>query len=767
MKKGFTLIEVMSVIIIMAILLLLITPIYSGVVLRIKQSMYETKVSEVLSKSEKYYEEKGIFVFDIKGLIEEGYLEPDNELGEFQDPRDDSSMLCDVITMTEKDGTYSGHLTESDTCYSKEELENLFGIVELILEDKEGNKIPKINGTDWLREKEVYIDFRLREDYSYLESAIEEVLWYGEQEIHCNQENISSCRYLVETDSVLHTTIYFEMNLNLDGLPVIVSNQKELLLDNVAPIIKNVNQKGINVELNQEQIVEFELSDGLGSGVSEYGITTDANCNSVSFQVASEGIQTVYLKNGDYYICTKDKVGNISDESDADARKITVTNVDEKKPTIESLTVQSTVTGYNHLTARLTIEAYDGVKGNTSGLKMCVSTTDYLKDCSWQAYSPYVNVNFDGTYDGNVRYVYVSVSDPSGNIEQKRQEYYVYRECSQTEESIVQDNKGTCPKCGVANYTIVKENKDKYLKTSCGKRNESIRCAIPSDCCSSLVYSSWSGWSACTKSCGGGTQYRTRTATSAYNGQSCGISGTNQRQEQACNKMDCCSEKVISGYGSWSSCDASCGGGMQRRDIYYVSKFNSSVSCGTMKSASSQTCNTQSCIQYRSRQVQNASLTKKEFEPTRTRAYNCFCPHGGSLVMTGSNKKLIGYTYFGVYVMNYYEHSNMLKCNPEKVQFMAGVNCLEYKLGQCVRWQIPPQYFNNTPSCGQDDLYTCPKGSTYSIDLTFYDAKCTKEEYSCPSGFTLSGTKCYGPWSAWSDKKVTASATLEVETRIP
>ena len=51
LKKGFTLIEVMATIVILAVILLIAVPIYNGVRENINESIYNSKIEEVLSKA--------------------------------------------------------------------------------------------------------------------------------------------------------------------------------------------------------------------------------------------------------------------------------------------------------------------------------------------------------------------------------------------------------------------------------------------------------------------------------------------------------------------------------------------------------------------------------------------------------------------------------------------------------------------------------------------------------------------------------------------
>ncbi|XP_031561318.1 hemicentin-1-like [Actinia tenebrosa] len=78
-------------------------------------------------------------------------------------------------------------------------------------------------------------------------------------------------------------------------------------------------------------------------------------------------------------------------------------------------------------------------------------------------------------------------------------------------------------------------------------------------------WSAYSSWSSCSKSCGGGTQERTRTCTNpppAHGGKNCEGSS---KETQQCGSAACPVDGGWSAYSSWSSCSKSCGGGTQER----------------------------------------------------------------------------------------------------------------------------------------------------------------------------------------------------------
>jgi len=178
MKKGFTIVELLAVLAIMTIILLMAVPAYTGVVSIIHQRVYDSKITEVLAKSEIYSEETGKTVFNINALIEAGKIEADNESGVFEDPRDGRDMSCDMINVLLKDGGYDVTITEDyeKNCYDSETLENLHGITSLkvVKSPTESEEVTGITGTNWLRNNEVYVTYELKEDYKEYEGNIEE-----------------------------------------------------------------------------------------------------------------------------------------------------------------------------------------------------------------------------------------------------------------------------------------------------------------------------------------------------------------------------------------------------------------------------------------------------------------------------------------------------------------------------------------------------------------------------------------------------------------
>ncbi len=102
----------------------------------------------------------------------------------------------------------------------------------------------------------------------------------------------------------------------------------------------------------------------------------------------------------------------------------------------------------------------------------------------------------------------------------------------------------------------------------------------------------WSGWSACSKTCGGGLMNRTRTVkTAPLNG---GTACPPSTESSTCNNQECPVDCVVSDWSAFSSCSATCGGGTQTRTRTVTTKptFNGAA-CPPL--TESQVCNTQGC----------------------------------------------------------------------------------------------------------------------------------------------------------------------------
>ena len=478
MKKGFTLIEVMATIVILAIVLIIAVPVYNGVRDRINENIYESKIQEVLAKAESYASENHAFVFDIKTLIEDGKISADNETGVYIDPRTGRDMRCDVINALYKENRYEVSITESEICYRLEELENLYGMVNLKLYNQEDKEIEKLSDTEWIKEGYVKVRYEFKEEYKEYEEHIEHVEWIGE----CDAANSNESVCVITTNEIKNATVSLELTINMDGVEIKNQVQKNILIDLQRPSVID-GSVNVNNELstNNERRVEFEISDGSGSGIKSYSIVKEKSCSGKEYeenkQIASDGVQSIYLGNGDYYICVEDKVGNKTSNEDLENSKnqIHVEGVDTSIPVISSFSVKSKESGYNDVDTILGITASDD--GGVNGLEMCISNSGYLQGCSWEKYSTSKNWKVTGSLDGKERTVYLSIRDNAGNVVNREAKYTVYKDCSNQKKEYTESSYGTCSKsCGGGIQYRAYRMKDSKTGTICTTGKDSKTC---------------------------------------------------------------------------------------------------------------------------------------------------------------------------------------------------------------------------------------------------------------------------------------------------
>ncbi len=114
------------------------------------------------------------------------------------------------------------------------------------------------------------------------------------------------------------------------------------------------------------------------------------------------------------------------------------------------------------------------------------------------------------------------------------------------------------------------------------------------------IMSEWSNWSSCDKTCGGGNQTRSRSYIPAQNGGT-ELSESERIkliENQRCNTNPCPTNGSMSSWSDWSSCSASCGGGTKNRTRTYTPAQNGGTELSEaerIKLIETQNCNTHSC----------------------------------------------------------------------------------------------------------------------------------------------------------------------------
>merc|ERR1711871_453070 len=104
--------------------------------------------------------------------------------------------------------------------------------------------------------------------------------------------------------------------------------------------------------------------------------------------------------------------------------------------------------------------------------------------------------------------------------------------------------------------------------------------------------SSWGAWGKCSKTCGTGSQTRTRKVTKQP--KSGGAKCPALKATRKCNTHGCPVNCVVNSWGAWSKCSKGCGGGLQTRSrSVKVQSKNGGQKCPAV--SESKKCNTHGC----------------------------------------------------------------------------------------------------------------------------------------------------------------------------
>ena len=247
--------------------------------------------------------------------------------------------------------------------------------------------------------------------------------------------------------------------------------------------------------------------------------------NNTWITISGTNVGIVFNSNGSIEARSTDGVNTVTSST------LTISQIDITAPVVNSLGIASTNGSYNALTTTISSNVTDN-SGAT--IQMYISNSGYETGGTWENYATSKAWNVGGSLSGGTRTIYITYKDQAGNKVNRTLSYVVYAECS------------------------------------------------------SNTNTSYGGWGACSKTCGGGTQYRSVTVTDRATGRTCSSS----TGSQACNTQDCCSATTDYQWDAWGSCSASCGGGVQYRTVHKKSNYNGAY-CGSYQQ--SQSCNTQSC----------------------------------------------------------------------------------------------------------------------------------------------------------------------------
>ena len=336
-RKGFTLTELLAVIVIMTILSVGAISGYTSMTRNSKKKSYESKVSEIENAAIKYARESNLLnstTISVNKLVVQGYLQPDestaNGLASINNPENNENMICNLVNININDDIYEAeyYKDKKDCEVAEQDLADL-DIKVVARKLVNGDITEKLaitgNTTKWTKTDVVLIVSS--DKYKDFVSVSYD---FDGKTVTKQKNTPSSNTTYVETDynkiAIEDVAIMFNSEVTItynmsDGS--IHSRTIIVRIDKEAPTARAVVSN--DVTLGSTKKVSLFLDDANGSGVEGFRvgqtdplpdaaplINGDAKKGSES---AGDGVfagynSYFYGKRGKYYVEVKDVAGN-------------------------------------------------------------------------------------------------------------------------------------------------------------------------------------------------------------------------------------------------------------------------------------------------------------------------------------------------------------------------------------------------------------------------------------------------------------------------
>ena len=300
-KKGFTLAEILGVIVIIALLLLLLMPTIINKIAQNGDKAGEINDQLIFDAVDNYIEENidttkaGTYCIPIQDLVDDGKLVSpviDVETGE------DITDMTIAVTV-DSDGNITHQIVEKDECNADSNIHKIDFIVN-----------PDNN--NWVHERHVIIKFpQMGSGYTY-QYKIDNGNW----------QNAEEGNFELPVFTKIST-----LQARVTGASIITGSIDIINIDNELPVINSVT-----VEQNSKIKVNAidNVSGIIGYYISENNVKPDPDASgwvTTNIKAGQAGNITISKNQGTYYIWVKDKAGNISAQnSEGGGTSITIQN---------------------------------------------------------------------------------------------------------------------------------------------------------------------------------------------------------------------------------------------------------------------------------------------------------------------------------------------------------------------------------------------------------------------------------------------------------
>ena len=316
-NKGFTLAELIGVLVILAILSLLSLGIFNNVYQSVLETDYNNLVIEIENKAEEYARDIGttdVLYINVEFLIDNGYLQAED--GEnIYDPRDNTSLNCYMIHVVFSDGEYNAtfgdnSINSDGTC---QETELVTGEITLLCNGGVCND-------NWVN-TDLTLTLAGKDNEDILNSTVEWTSLLGDYVFQdVGEEKILE----IKPNTVLDTIYTVTIKMGSKTYKI----EKNIKIDKEGPALID---ELLNIDyFGDTQKLQINASDLSGSGISGIALTQN-DCESATYSKDAIEINA----SGKFNLCLKDDVGNITEE-EIEINEVTFNYNDTSNPNPQS-----------------------------------------------------------------------------------------------------------------------------------------------------------------------------------------------------------------------------------------------------------------------------------------------------------------------------------------------------------------------------------------------------------------------------------------------
>ena len=343
-NKGFSIPELLAVIVIMGILVTIATASYNGISNSLKQKTYDNKISLIKTKAIEYAMDKkvNIATISVATLLQEGYLDMETNLDDEYGNNKLSNPLggyldCYKIDINRYVDDYSVSVTDDTSC-ELAELAVLSSKLDIEVYADKGDNLKqyglgKNKNTEWTN-KDVYLFLNPKVlNDNKLSTDNMKISWLVNGDVVTYNGALASEVTKVKGYANIYkvpTLLLFngEVTVKVETIKGVLTQSVDVKIDKESP---KVNLSADASFSTSKKRIIFNGNDGSGSGFNDYAyaLEDDVKKTPIFKYKSDDGSNYVDVyENKTYYAYARDKAGNVSDSP----TEINITNIDNNVP---------------------------------------------------------------------------------------------------------------------------------------------------------------------------------------------------------------------------------------------------------------------------------------------------------------------------------------------------------------------------------------------------------------------------------------------------